>query len=376
MDFSLSDDQRELRDLAARILGDAITDESLRDFADSDAAYDEALWKTLAEAGLLAMAISEDRGGLGLGMIELGLLLEEQGRTLAPLPIVPTIAMAAMTLDRDGTDAQREWLPKVTGGEAILAVALEEIGGIDAAAPALKAEPDGNGWRLTGTKIAVSYGAEAAALLVTAATPQGPALFLVDPRTSGVEIEAQTSTSGEPQARITFDAVQLGGDDVIGSIEDGTRIVRALVDRGQVALAQRQVGVAAEALRRTAEYSSGRTQFGKPLGSFQAVQQRAADGFIDIEAMRSTAMLAAWSLDEGRAQSADIATAKYWAAIGGHRVVHTAQHLHGGMGADITYPIHRYFLTATQIGAALGGSAPMLARIGREVAAGATAPLA
>lgn len=376
MDFSLSDDQRELRDLAARILGDAITDESLRDFADGDAAYDEALWKTLAEAGLLAMAISEDNGGLGLGMIELGLLLEEQGRTLAPLPIVPTIAMAAMTLDREGTSAQREWLSKVTGGEAILAVALEEIGGIDAAAPALKAEPDGNGWRLTGTKIAVAYGAHAAALLVTAATPQGPALFLVDPQTSGVDIEAQVSTSGEPQARITFEAVQLGGDDVIGSIEDGTRIVRALVDRGQVALAQRQVGVASEALRRTAEYSSGRTQFGKPLGSFQAVQQRAADGFIDIEAMRSTAMLAAWSLDEGRAQSADIATAKYWAAIGGHRVVHTAQHLHGGMGADITYPIHRYFLTATQIGAALGGSAPMLARIGREVADGATAPLA
>jgi 3-oxocholest-4-en-26-oyl-CoA dehydrogenase beta subunit len=376
MDFSLSDDQRELRDLAARILSDGVTDESLRAFADSDAAYDEALWTTLAEAGLLAMAISEDNGGLGLGMVELGLLLEEQGRTLAPLPIVSTIAMAAMTLDRDGTSAQQEWLPKVISGESILAVALEEIGGIDAASPALRAEQDGNGWRLTGTKIAVAYGAQASALLVTAAIPQGPSLFLVDPQTPGVEIEAQRSTSGEPQAQITFNAVQLGGDNVVGSIEEGARIVRALVDRGQVALAQQQVGVASEALRRTAEYSSGRIQFGKPLGSFQAVQQRAADGFIDIEAMRSTSLLAAWSLDQGRDQSADIATAKYWAAIGGHRVVHTAQHLHGGMGADITYPIHRYFLTAAQIGAALGGAAPMLARIGSEVAAGATAPLA
>lgn len=376
MDFSLSDDQRELRDLAARILSNGVSDEGLRAFAESDAAYDAALWATLADAGLLAMAISEANGGLGLGMVELGLLLEEQGRTLAPLPLVSTIAMAAMTLDRDGTNAQHEWLPKVVSGEAILAVALEEIGGIDAASPALRAEPDGNGWRLTGTKIAVAYGAQAAALLVSAATPQGPALFLVDPQTPGLHIEAQRSTSGEPQAQITFNAVQLGGDDVVGSIEEGTRIVRALVDRGQVALAQQQVGVASEALRRTAEYSSDRIQFGKPLGSFQAVQQRAADGFIDIEAMRSTSLLAAWSLDQGREQSADIATAKYWAAIGGHRVVHTAQHLHGGMGADITYPIHRYFLTAAQIGTALGGSAPMLARIGREVAAGATAPLA
>jgi len=376
MDFSLSDDQRELRDLAARILSDAVTDESLRTFADSGASHDAALWQTLAEAGLLGLAISEENGGLGLGMIELGLLLEEQGRTLAPLPLTPNIAMAAMTLDREGSAAQKQWLPKVVAGEALLAVAVEEVGGTDAAAPALRAEPDGNGWRLTGTKIAVSYGAQAAALLVTAATPQGPALFLVDPQTSGLTIEEQSSTSGEPQAQVTLDNVQLGGEAVVGSVEDGRRIVQAMVDRGQVALAQRQVGVASEALRRTAEYSSGRVQFGKPLGSFQGVQQRAADGFIDVEAMRSTALLAAWSIDEGRAQGADIAAAKYWAAIGGHRVVHTAQHLHGGMGADITYPIHRYFLTATQIGVALGGTAPMLARIGREVAAGATAPLA
>jgi alkylation response protein AidB-like acyl-CoA dehydrogenase len=376
MDFSLSDDQRDLRDLAARILGDAVTDETLRAFADSGAAYDEALWKTLAAAGLLGLAISEENDGLGLGMVELGLLLEEQGRTLAPLPITPTIVMSAMTIDREGSAAQKEWLPKVVAGEAILAVAVEEIGGLDAAKPALRAEPDGNGWRLTGTKIAVAYGEQAAALLVTAATPQGPALFLVDPQTPGLGIEGQRSTSGEPQAQITLDNVQLGGDSVIGSVEEGSRIVQALVDRGQVALAQRQVGVASEALRRTAEYSSGRVQFGKALGSFQGVQQRAADGFIDVEAMRSTSLLAAWSLDQGVAQSADIATAKYWAAIGGHRVVHTAQHLHGGLGADITYPIHRYFLTATQIGVSLGGAAPMLARIGREVAAGAAAPLA
>jgi alkylation response protein AidB-like acyl-CoA dehydrogenase len=376
MDFSLSDDQRDLRDLATRILGDAVTDETLRAFADSGAAYDEALWKTLAEAGLLGLAISEENDGLGLGMVELGLLLEEQGRTLAPLPITPTIVMSAMTIDREGSAAQKEWLPKVVAGEAILAVAVEEIGGLDAAKPALRAEPDGNGWRLTGTKIAVAYGEQAAALLVTAATPQGPALFLVDPQTPGLGIEGQRSTSGEPQAQITLDNVQLGGDSVIGSVEEGSRIVQALVDRGQVALAQRQVGVASEALRRTAEYSSGRVQFGKALGSFQGVQQRAADGFIDVEAMRSTSLLAAWSLDQGVAQSADIATAKYWAAIGGHRVVHTAQHLHGGLGADITYPIHRYFLTATQIGVSLGGAAPMLARIGREVAAGAAAPLA
>ncbi len=112
------------------------------------------------------------------------------------------------------------------------------------------------------------------------------------------------------------------------------------------------------------------------MPAFQAVQQRAADAFIDVEAMRSTALLAAWQFDCGKAQPADIATAKYWAAIGGHRVVHAAQHLHGGIGADVTYPIHRFFLVATQIGEALGGAAPMIATIGQEVAAGTAAPLA
>ncbi len=376
MDFNLSDDQRDLRDLASRILGDATSDEALRDFAASGAPYDAALWRTLAEAGLLGIAVSEAGGGLGLGLIDLGLLLEEQGRTLAPLPLTGTLAMAAVALDREGSEAQRAWLPKVIAGEAILACAVEEVGGLDPARPVARAEAEGNGWRLTGSKVAVPYGAEAQALLVTATTADGPALFLVDPGTPGVTIAAQASTSGEPQAMVTLDGVSLPGDAIVGDAGAGERIVRELVQRGQVALAQRQVGVAAEALRRTADYSSNRMQFGKALGSFQAVQQRAADAFIDVEAMRGTALLAAWQIDTGAAQEADIATAKYWAAAGGHRVVHTAQHLHGGMGADVTYPIHRYFLTATQIGEALGGQAPMAARIGAAIASGKTEPLA
>lgn len=376
MDFNLSDDQSDLRNLASRILGDATSDEALRDFAASGASYDVALWRTLADAGLLGLAVSEAGGGLGLGLIDLGLLLEEQGRTLAPLPLTGTLAMAAVALDREGSEAQRVWLPKVIAGEAILACAVEELGGLDPARPVTRAEAEGNGWRLTGVKVAVPYGAEAQALLVTAMTADGPALFLVDPGTPGVTIVAQASTSGEPQAMVTLNGVSLPGDAIVGDAGAGERIVRELVQRGQVALAQRQVGVAAEALRRTAEYSSARIQFGKALGSFQAVQQRAADAFIDVEAMRGTALLAAWRIDTGTVQEADVATAKYWAAAGGHRVVHTAQHLHGGMGADVTYPIHRYFLTATQISEALGGQAPMAARIGAAIASGKTEPLA
>lgn len=376
MDFTLTDDQQALRDLAVRILDDATGDDAIRTFADSGRPYDDALWQTLADAGMLGLSLSEDAGGMGLGLIDLGLLLEEQGRTLAPIPLTATIALAAWAIDAHGDAAHKGWLPRILSGQAILTVAIEEVGGIDPCRPATMADADGNGWRLSGAKVAVPYGVEAQALLVTAHTADGPALFLVEPGAAGVTIQPQQSTSGEPQALIRFDGVQLAGDAVLGQGDMRAAIVTALVQRGQVALAQRQVGVAAEALRRTADYASGRTQFGKPLGSMQAVQQRAADAFIDVEAMRSTTLLAAWQIDEGRAQPADIATAKYWAAIGGHRVAHAAQHLHGGIGADVTFPIHRYFLTATAIGEALGGSAPMLAAIGDAVASGSTEPLA
>lgn len=373
MDFQLTDDQRSLRDLAARIFDDACGDDAVRAFAETGQPYDAALWRTLADAGLLGIALSEAGGGLGLGMIELGLLLEEQGRTLAPVPLTATVALAAWAIDTHGVGAQRDWLAGILAGTAILTVAIEEVGGIDPAQPASAAIADGNGWRLSGVKYAVPYGAEADALVVTATTADGPALFLVDPARPGVTIEPQRSTSGEPQALVRFDQAALAGDALLVG---GAAAVSDLVQRGQVALALRQVGVAAEALRRTAEYSSNRIQFGKPLGSMQAVQQRAADAFIDVEAMRSTALLAAWQIDQRQAQAADIATAKYWAAIGGHRVAHAAQHLHGGMGADVTYPIHRYFLTATQIGEALGGASPMLAAIGAAIATGQTEPLA
>jgi alkylation response protein AidB-like acyl-CoA dehydrogenase len=375
MDFTLSEDQMALRDLAARILDDATGDDALRAFADSGRPYDEKLWKTLAEAGLLGLGLSEAAGGMGLGMIDLGLLLEEQGRTLAPIPLIPTL-LAGWALDAHGTAGQWAWLPRLLSGEALLSVAIDEVGGVDPTAPGVTATSDGNGWRLDGVKVAVPYGEQAQALLVTSRTDSGPALFLVERNAKGLKIEGQRSTNGEPQAMVSFEGTPLSGNAIVGSVEDGGAIVTALVQRAQVALSLRQVGVATEALKRTAAYSSARIQFGKPLGAMQAVQQRAADGFIDVEAMRSTALLAAWQIDQGRPQAADIATAKYWAAIGGHRVVHSAQHLHGGMGADVTYPIHRYFLDAVAIGETLGGAQPMLAAIGAAVASGQTEALA
>ncbi|ARS26529.1 acyl-CoA dehydrogenase family protein [Sphingomonas sp. KC8] len=376
MDFALNEDQTSLRDLAAQILSDGSNDESLKAFAKGDQPYDSALWKVLGEAGLLGIAIPEAQGGLGFGMTELGLLLEEQGRTLAPLPLHATLVTAAPAIAAFGNDQQKAILSRVATGDAVLTAALEEVGNHDPARPMMRAARSGNGWVLDGTKSAVPYGAQATRILVPATSEEGVIVFLIDPATTGVEITAQQTTSPEPQAQIRFQAAQVSGDDVLGLVEQGAAIARSIVDHGRAGLAALQVGICGEALRRTAAYSSERIQFDRPLGSMQAVQHRAADGFIDVEAMRSTALRAAWLLDEGVESPAEIETAKYWAAIGGHRVSHSAQHLHGGMGADMDYPIHRFFLAAKQVELALGGAQPMLAEIGRAIAAGTTEPLA
>lgn len=374
MDFALTEDQASLRDLAAQILSDNSNDESLRAFAKDDRPYDAALWQTLAEAGLLGVAVPEAHGGLGQGMIELGLLLEEQGRTLAPLPLHATLVTGALPIAQFGSAAQHTILPRVAVGETILTAALEEVGNHDPARPMLRATRAGNGWTLDGVKTAVPYGAQAERILVPATSEEGVIVFLIDPATPGIEIAAQRTTSSEPQAQITFRATQV--DDVLGSVARGAEIARWIVDHARAGLAALQVGICAEALRRTAAYSSERIQFDRPLGGMQAVQHRVADGFIDVEAMRSTALRAAWLLDQGIAAPAEVETAKYWAAIGGHRVSHSAQHLHGGLGADMDYPIHRYFLAAKQVELALGGAQPMLAAIGRAIAAGDTHRLA
>ena len=377
MDFALTEDQQSLKDLVAQILSEKCTDESLRQFMREDAPYDAALWSLLAEAGLLGVGIAEEHGGSGFGMTEIGLLLEEQGRNLAPVPLYATLVLAARTLSLNGTPEQRmRWLPRIASGEIIATAAIEETGNADPMQPWLSAVPDGNGWVLSGNKTNVPYGANADLLIVTATVENiGAVAFLVDPATPGISISPQVTTGTEPHAQIAFDNVRLGTEDVIGTLEKGSEIVRSLIHHARVGLAAMQLGITESALRRTAEYTSGRIQFGRPIGSMQAVQQRVADGFIDLEAMRSSYLRAVWALDQGCANDSEIAAAKYWAAIGGHRITHSAQHLHGGIGADIDYPIHRYFLRARQIESSLGGASLMLPSIGQAIATGQSKPL-
>jgi alkylation response protein AidB-like acyl-CoA dehydrogenase len=372
MDFSFSEEQQAVRDLAGQIFADHADPERLRKLETSAEGIDRELWSALARANLLGIPLPADHDGSDLGLIATSLLLEEQGRNLCPVPLLATLVLGAMPIAEFGSDRQKQrWLPGVVSGEILLSAALTEAAAWDPAQPRVTATSDGPDWRLEGEKICVPAGALAERILVPARTgANSVGVFLLDPSSDAVEIEPERTTNHESQARLVLSGARVCADDVLGDPAGGSAIVAWIEARALLGLCAIQVGVAAEALRRTAEYTGIRKQFGRQIGAFQGVSLRAADAYIDVEAMRATLLQAAWRLDDGRPAEVEVHAAKWWACRGGQRVVHTAQHLHGGMGADIDYPIHRYLLWSKQLDLTLGGAAPQLARLGRLVALG------
>jgi 3-oxocholest-4-en-26-oyl-CoA dehydrogenase beta subunit len=369
MDFALTEEQVAVSDLAAQIFQGSSTVERVKAVEATADRVDEPLWRALADANLLGLTLAEDIGGSGLGILELCLLLEQQGRTVAPVPLWATLALGALPIGAWGSAEQRQaWLPGVVAGEVKLTAALAETGVNDARHPQARATRDGPGWRLEGLKVSVPAAHVAQQVLVPARTDDGVAVFLLDPRASGVTIERATTTNREIHPHLHLDGAAA---EPLGAPEDGTRILSWMLDRALIGLCGLQVGICEAALQLAAGYSSNRIQFGKPLSTFQGVALKAADGYIQTEAIRVTMLQAAWRLDAGREATSDVLVAKWWASEGGQRVVHIAQHLHGGMGADVDYPVHRYFLWGKQIEDTLGGSSAQLARLGQALA-GAT----
>ncbi len=365
MDFTFTEEQDAVRGLAAQVFAGHATTERVKQVEGSETRVDRELWRALADAGLLAIAVPEEFGGSGLGLIELCLLLEEQGRRVAPVPLWPTLVLGALPLAEFGsTEQQRRWLPGVASGEVVLTAALSEPGVGDALRPQTAATGDAAGWRLDGVKPSVPAGHLADRVLVPATTGNGELrVFLVDPAGPSVERTVAATTDRGKVAHLAF-----AGAPAEELAADGLRATTWMLDRAFVGLCAMQVGVAEGALRMAADYTSERQQFGRPLSTFQGVALKAADAYIDTEAMRVTLWQAAWRLTAGRDATNEVMVAKWWASEGGQRVVHITQHLHGGMGADVDYPVHRYFLWGKQIEDTLGGASAQLARLGQALA--------
>jgi alkylation response protein AidB-like acyl-CoA dehydrogenase len=370
MDFDFSEEQNTVRELARSILEKEVDAARLRAADAGPDGVDDALWARLAEANLLGLALPEEHGGLGFGFLELCSFLEEIGRWLAPVPALETLVLGALPIAEFGTPEQRaRWLAEVAAGRALLSAALDDAGSADPAAPATRARAEAGGWRLYGTKREVPCARRAARVLVPASTAEGVAVFLVDPAARGVELTPGRRSSGELLFEMRLEGALLAAEDRLGGAAcDGAAAASWLHERALVASALLQAGVSERALRTTADYVRERVQFGVPIGSFQAVQHRCADGFIDLEALRWSAWRAAWRLAEGLPAAREAAVAKFWAADAGSRIANTALHLHGGIGADVDYPIHRYFLRSKALELGLGAAAPQLAWLGRDMA--------
>jgi 3-oxocholest-4-en-26-oyl-CoA dehydrogenase beta subunit len=371
MDFDLTDEQQATIDVAAKLLGDKATPEVIRavDQAD-DLRFDRALWAAMADAGLLGLAVPSEHGGAGLGMLELALVLEEVGRRTAPVPALATLALGALPVARWGSaEQQAELLPGVVDGTTVVTAALVQPGG-DALRPTVNARRDGADWVLDGAATNVPAGLVADRIVVPAATGGGDiGLFVVPADTAGLTRDRQDVTTGTPEALVTAAGLRVADDAVLGPVDAGGAALRWLVGHATVAACAVMSGVAAEAVRLTGEYTTGREQFGRAIATFQAVGQRAADAYVDAQAIRLTMLQAAWRLSAGFPADREVAVAKYWAALGGQRVVHAAAHLHGGIGVDRDYPLHRYFLLAKQLELFLGGATRQLATLGGILAA-------
>lgn len=356
MDFQLSDDQRAIADMAEGLFADLCTDDRLRAFDTSDEAFMADLWDKCVETGLHSLAIPEEAGGSGLGMTELMLVLEAQGGTLGQVPLWRH-QLAAATLARFGGDVHAGLVESAATAEALLSLSLDAGGsafGIE-----LDARPDGEGFSLHGRVPAVALAAQSAAALVLARLPQGLRVVVLKTDADGVGLTPGRLTHGEAVADIACEGVSIGADDVLPEAA-----AEWLEARAVAAVAALQLGVSRAQLRRTVEYISERRQFDRVIGSFQAVQMSMADAHITVEALRSALWQLVYRLDAGLASPSEALATKYLAAEAGHVVGHKAQHVHGGIGVDLTYPIHRYLYWSRALGITLGGSAATLERLG------------
>jgi len=349
MDFSFTSDQQELRALAAKILTDATTLERTKQVVTEHDGFDRDLWAALAEAGIVGISLPESVGGAGLGFLETCIVLEEVGRTAAPIPALAVMGLAVPALVEFGaTDA----LDGVAAGTRIVTAALTEAVG-DAYAPSTSVT-DG---KLTGEKVCVPAGLVAQAIIVSAVD----GIYLVDASAAGVTVEREDTMLGAPTARLVL-------RDAAATKLAGPEGLTWLLERAQTAMTVMMSGAAMEALDLTASYVKEREQFNRAIATFQAVSQRTADTYIRKEAIKLTAWQAAWRLDAGLPAAEQVDAAKYWAAQGGQDVLLAAHHLHGGVGVDRDYPLYRYFLLAKQLELDLGSETPTLVHLGALIA--------
>ncbi|WP_053753884.1 acyl-CoA dehydrogenase family protein [Streptomyces sp. MMG1533] len=373
MDFTFTEEQEAAAEAArgvfAGVAPDAVPSPALTAGAVADD-FDRALWARLADADLLSLLLDPEFGGAGLDAVALCLVLREAAKVLARVPLLESSAALAAVQAFGGEELKAGLAARAGRGEVVLTVAASGRTGHDPAELAVTARQEGEVWVLDGVQTAVPWVYGADFVLVPAHTAADRTLLALVPRVhAGVGLAEQISTTGERLGELRLDAVRIADRDVIDA--DGAwEWLRDLLATGTCALA---LGLGERVLRMTSEYTGKREQFGFPVATFQAVAVQAADRYIDLRAMEVTLWQAAWRIASGAPgalpASGDVAVAKIWASEGVRRVVQTAQHLHGGFGADVDYPLHRYHAWAKHLELSLGPAAAHEETLGDLLAA-------
>jgi len=367
MQFSLSDEQTLLRDSAAAFVRDHSSlrrIRALRDGNDADG-FSRDLWKDIAGLGWLGIPFAEDDGGLGLGLKELALVMEEFGKGLMPEPLLSSILLGGGAIQRGGSAAQRAAvLPALIGGELLLALAYQERQSrYDLQCVATRAERVGDGWRLRGEKCLVLDGHVADRLLVSARTAGGErervgiTLFLLEHGAPGVSVTRQSTLDGRNAALVRLDGVAVGPADAVGAVDGGGALLAEVIDRATAGLCAEMLGGMETAFAMTLDYLKTRQQFGAPIGSFQALKHRAAVLFTEIELARSAVLAAAMALDEGHAQAAQfVSAAKARCSDTFVLAANEGVQMHGGIGMTDEHDIG-FFLKRARAAAVTFGDA-------------------
>ncbi|MEZ4230981.1 MAG: acyl-CoA dehydrogenase family protein [Polyangiaceae bacterium] len=358
MDFAFTEDQKGLIGLCRQMFGELCTPEAIARLERAEQpVFHRELWSRMAESELLGLNLKEDVGGLGLGMVEVCLIHEQAGWVTAPLPLTPCLAMGAPAVDRfGGNELRQAVLPGVIRGEHIICASLDRIG----------AKQTSDGFVLEGQLDCVAYAPVATHLVLLAEHGDRTSALCVD--LAEVDVQRQTASNEEPLGRVRFSGQSVAASAVLGELGSGRDVASFMRDRGLVAQSASILGMAARALRLTAKYATERRQFGRAIGTFQAVGQRAADAFVDVETIRVASWRAAWLLDDDQPATDEVLVASYWAKEAGARVVNAAQHIHGGIGFDRDYPLYRYFLGVKTLEQRLGSATGCLNDLGRRLA--------
>ncbi len=349
MPLFLDDDQTALQDTIRDFIADAAPVSHMRALRDADdpTGFSRDLWKQFAEMGFTGILIGEEHGGLGLGHVEAGIVLEEIGRNLTPSPFLTTAVTAVAALKGAYPDQARTWLPRIASGEALFALALEGGAKHQPVNASLRAEPSGNGFRLNGRKQFVVHGHVADMMIVSAVTGGRPgeeayfmSLFLVSPQTPGVSVEPFRMVDAGLASTVTFEDVEVAGDALLCQVNEGVDLLAKLHRAGGVGAASELLGVGGAAADMTLSYLKQRKQFGTTIGSYQALQHRAAHLYSEMEVARAAVLKAQHLLDAGSAEAdGAVSVAKAMTSLATTLSVQEGVQMHGGIGMTDEYDI-------------------------------------